>query len=234
MSSHGVVTYLCPFCGLELNPSAGEAVCVYCGARVEGDYVCARGHYICEACRLASPPELVAAACGRSDATDPREIADLIMRHPAWPAHGPQHHLLVAPVLLATLGNAGHLPGAAALFPAALERSDGIPLGACASRGDCGACTGAAAALSILLKAGFASGRERNLVLETLAAGLLLLAGQGKGRCCKQSVYAAIEAAGKIMSAELGIQLSLRPRPCAFAAVIPDCRKESCRYYERS
>jgi hypothetical protein len=234
MSSHGVVTYLCPFCGLELAVSDAAAACVYCGTRVEGDYVCARGHCICEACRLADPPELIAAACAHSVTPDPRKTADLIMRHPSWPAHGPQHHLLVAPVLLTALGAAGVLPRAAALLPAALERCAGIPAGACASRGDCGACAGAAAALSLLLRAGFASGRERNLVLETMAAGLLLLAGQGAGRCCKQSVYAALEAAEQTLASELGIRLDSPPRPCAFAAAVPDCRGKSCRYHEHA
>jgi hypothetical protein len=234
MTGHRDTTYFCPFCESELVESAAEATCVYCGIRNRGDWVCQRDHYICEACRLASPQELIAAACAHTGSADPREIADLIMRHPSWCNHGPQHHLLVAPVLLAALGNAGHLGEAANRLPAALKRSAGIPPGACATRGDCGACTGAAAALSILLKAGYASGRERNLVLRTLAAGLLLLAEQGEGRCCKQSVYTALEAAGQILTAELDIRLASPSRPCVFAARIPDCRRESCRYYERT
>jgi hypothetical protein len=232
MDGRGQVGYACPFCGQVLKQSGGEAVCAYCGDLAAGDWVCPQGHYICETCRLASPRELIAIACGRSGSTNPREIADLIMRHPNWHDHGPAHHLLVAPVLLTALGNAGRLPGAADLLSAALKRSDGIPLGACASRGDCGACTGAAAALALLLKATYGSGRERNLVLKTLATGLLLLAGQGEGRCCKQSVYAGLEAAGQILSAEMGIRLALQPQPCVFAARIPDCRGESCRYHE--
>ena len=136
-------------------------------------------------------------------------------------------------MLLAALGNAGHLSEAANRLPAALKRSAGIPPGACATRGDCGACTGAAAALSILLKAGYASGAERNLVLRTLAAGLLLLAEQGEGRCWKQSVYTALEAAGRIRTAELDIRLDSPPRSCVFAAGIPDCRRESWSAWSR-
>ena len=44
----------------------------------------------------------------------------------------------------------------------------------------------------------------------------------------------SLEAAGQILTAELDIRLASPPRPCVFAVRIPDCRRESCRYYERT
>ena len=102
-------TYFCIVCGNRLFSAAGETACSYCGKREKADYVCAKGHYVCETCRLASAQDLVMRTCEASNETDPMQIALLLMKHPAIPVHGSENHLVTAYSLLTALRNSGEV-----------------------------------------------------------------------------------------------------------------------------
>ena len=224
------MSYLCAMCGGELEPVDTLAVCTFCGHETPAQYLCAARHHICEDCQLADWPQVVERVCEGSRETDPAAIVNLIMKHPMSVMHSPQHHILVVPAVLAALRNSRqHLlkPGRLA---SAIERTRGIPLGSCGTRGECGAAISVGALVSILTGATFQKDRERSLALQASAETLLAIAQAGGPRCCKQSVYLALETASIFLKRELNLDLSVEPH-CNFAARNAECKKERCRYY---
>ncbi len=224
------MTYYCSICGEELALVDRSAVCTFCGRESVARYICSAGHYLCEDCQLADWPDLVERVCEGSQETDPTEIVNLIMKHPMSIMHSPQHHIMVTPAFLSALRNAGIRDLKPGRLASAIERTKGIPLGACGTRGECGAATSVGALVSILTGATFMKDSERSLALEASAETLLAIAQAGGPRCCKQSVYLAIETASNFLKRELSIDLPVKPH-CEFAARNKECKKERCKYY---
>lgn len=224
------MAYLCTVCGEKLERVDTSAVCTFCGRESTARYLCAAGHHICDDCQLAEWPQVVERVCEGSRETDPAAIANLIMKHPMSIMHSPQHHIMVAPVALAALRNSGQLQLKPGRLASAIERTKGIPLGACGTRGECGAATSVGALVSILTGASFQKDRERSLALQATAETLLAIAEAGGPRCCKQSVYLALETASGFLKRELDIDLPVEPN-CEFAARNDACKKERCKYY---
>lgn len=224
------MTYLCAVCGGNLEQVDASAVCTFCGSESAARYLCAAGHHICEDCQLADWPHVVERVCEGSRETDPSVIVNLIMKHPMAVMHSPQHHIIVAPAVLAALRNSGRQPLKPGRLASAIERTQGIPLGACGTRGECGAAVSVGALVSILTGATFQKDRERSLALQATAETLLTIAQAGGPRCCKQSVYLSLETASRFLKRELDIDLPVEPG-CEFAARNDACKKERCKYY---
>lgn len=222
--------YGCFWCGGPVEQVEATAVCIFCGSEAPARYLCAEKHHICEECQLAAWPQVVERVCAGSRLQDPADIANLIMRHPMSIMHSPQHHILVAGVVLAALNNRGLRPLKPGRLASAIERTRDIPLGVCGSRGECGAAIGAGTVVSILTGASFMKDRERSLALQATAEALLAIARAGGPRCCKQSVYLTLEATSDFLKRELELELPVQPH-CEFAARNPDCKQERCQYY---
>lgn len=223
--------FTCSICEQELLERESASVCSFCGKREQGEWTCANGHYTCEECRLASPAEAIERVCLETDSQNPREIADLLMRHPAFKDHGVEHHLLVAPVILTALANANQARVDKAKIHSAVKRLVDIPIGVCGSRGDCGACVGAGAAVAIISGASVNPKLGRSRALKATGNALLRLAEMEGARCCKQSVYAALETCCRVLAEELGISMEMGTITCAFSRKITACKKEKCPYY---
>jgi hypothetical protein len=222
--------YLCGGCSGELEQVDTEAVCTFCGHETQARYLCASGHHICEECQLADWPQVVERVCEGSRETDPTAIVNLIMKHPMSVMHSPQHHILVTAAVLAALRNSGVYPLATGRLASAIERTKGIPLASCGLRGECGAAICVGALVSILTGATFQKDRERSLTLQASAEALLAIAQAGGSRCCKQSIYLALETTSSFLKRELNIDLTVHPR-CDFATRNEECKKERCKYY---
>ncbi|MDQ1353321.1 MAG: hypothetical protein QG657_3627 [Acidobacteriota bacterium] len=226
-----VPKFKCSICGQELLEREISCICSFCGKQEQGEWVCPGGHYICEDCRLASPAEVIERVCLETHSQNPREIADLLMRHPSFKDHGVEHHLLVAPVILAAFANCKKTRVDKAKIQSAIKRLVDIPIGVCGSRGDCGACVGAGAAVSIIFSANADPMMGRSRALRAAGSALLRLAEMEGPRCCKQSVYAALETGWDILGKEFGISLELGTITCGFSHKIADCKKEKCPFY---
>ncbi len=224
--------FRCSLCGAELLEGTGLQTCTYCGIKEEGDWLCPQDHYVCESCRTARAHEIIERVALTTTDPDPVGIAELIMKHPTFSAHGPAHHLVVAPVILAALRNQGHV-FKDGTTRTAIHRMEDVPSAVCGTRGDCGACAGLGCAVSLLTGATFRSGQERALALRATAHALMRVAELGGPRCCKQSVYAAIETAAEFIGRELGIPLTFtHPIHCAFSHVTEECKKEDCVFFD--
>ncbi len=223
--------YPCPLCGTNLYETGEVASCTFCGEREETEYLCPEGHYVCEGCQMAGPVEVIERVCSGTQKRDPAAIANLIMKHPACVTHGPLHHAMVAPVVLAALANLGLRELREGEIAGAIRRTVEVPAAVCASRGTCGAAQSAGALVSLLTGANYLKDRERSLALETTAATLLAIAGGGGPRCCKQSVYLALETLAGVLQREWGMELPLAIR-CEFVTQNVECKGARCAYYE--
>ena len=222
--------YVCVLCGAELYETDTVAACSFCGQQAPASYLCPSGHHVCEECQLADWPQVVERVCQNTTERDPVAIVNLIMKHPMAVMHSPQHHILSAPAVLAALHNSGQRSLKPGRLASAIERTTGIPFGACGTRGECGAAVGVGALVSILTKASYLRDRERSLALRATAEALLAIAEAGGPRCCKQSVYLSLETASAFLRRELHLELPVSIR-CEFAGQNDECKKERCQYY---
>jgi len=224
------MSYRCVVCGGEQEQVDTVATCTFCGHEAHAQYLCAARHHICEECQLADWPQVVERVCEGTSERDPTAIVNLIMRHPMAIMHGPQHHILIAPAVLAALRNSGLRPLKPGRLASAIDRTLSIPLGACGTRGDCGAAVSVGALVSILTGATYKKDRERSLAMQATAEANLAIAFAGGRRCCKQSVYLALETAIVFLKRELHLDLPVDPC-CEFAERNEECNQERCRYY---
>jgi Family of unknown function (DUF5714) len=222
--------YPCIICSAELQEIDRMAPCTFCGQMTPARYLCPHGHHVCEDCQLADWPEVVERVCEGTQERDPVAIVNLIMKHPMAVMHSPQHHILVTPAVLAALRNHGLRSLKPGRLASAIERTKGIPLGVCGSRGECGAAVGVGTVISILTGASYSKDRERSLALQATAEALLAIAAAGGPRCCKQSVYLSLETASAFLQRELNVDLPVQVR-CEFARGNEECKKERCQYY---
>ncbi len=225
--------YFCIVCGKRLFSPSAEAACSYCGQREKADYVCPDGHYVCEACRLASAQDLVRKTCEASKETDPMQIALLLMKHPAIPLHGSENHLVTAYSLLTALRNSGTARVGKAEFHKASQRVKRASHGICGLWGVCGCAIAAGSVFSIVTGATYLSDKERSLALRVASKILDEVAQIGGPRCCKMATYVAIRVAVEFFAGELfiPIQISTNPKPCIFSKSNAECLKTRCPYY---
>jgi hypothetical protein len=226
------MSYPCVICDAELHKADAMTVCSFCGQETPAEYLCPNGHHICEECQLADLPQVVERVCAGTQETDPGIIVNLIMKHPVMVMHSPQHHVLVAPVVLAALATSGQRPLRPGRLGSAIKRTDNIPFGVCGTRGECGAAVSVGALVSILTGASYLKNRERSLALQATAEALQAIADAGGPRCCKQSVYLALETAIAFLWYELDLKLPFSTVRCEFCERNEECKKEKCRYYE--
>ncbi len=233
LSMDSTEEYFCIVCGKRLFSPPGEAACSFCGKRENADYVCPDGHYVCEACRLASAEDLIRKTCEVSKETDPSEIAFLLMKHPAIPIHGSENHLVAAYSLLTALRNTGRTTVGKREFEKVAQRLRKASHGICGSWGVCGCAIAAGSVTSIITDATYLSDKERSLALKVASKILDRVAQPGGPRCCKMSVYLAIEVAVESFNRELAIPIRTPtdPRPCIFSKLNPECLGRRCPYY---
>ncbi len=225
------MSYPCVICNAELVEVDTTAVCSFCSQEAPAAYLCPNGHHICETCQLADLPEMVERVCAGTEGRNPAAIVNRMMQHPLVVMHSQQHHVLVAPAVLAALANTGQYGLKPGRMAAAIKRTADIPFAVCGTRGACGAAVGVGALVSILTGASYMKDRERSLALQATAEALQAIAAGGGPRCCKQSVYLSLETAVDFLERELDLQLPLSIH-CEFAAQNEECKQERCAYYE--
>jgi hypothetical protein len=226
--------YFCIVCSKPLAASAEDALCSFCGEKEKADYLCPNGHYVCDACRLASAEDLIRKTCEVSRETDPVKIALLLMKHPAIPIHGSENHMVTAYSLLAAVRNTGKVVVRRREFDRAAQRLRKASHGICGSWGVCGCAIAAGSVTSILTGATYLSDRERSLALRVTSRTLAEIARIGGPRCCKNATYSAIRVAVELFREELAIpiQTFTDPKPCNFSKLNSECLKARCPYYE--
>lgn len=220
----------CLVCGAPLvyQAAAVELACQLCGERHAASACCSAGHFVCDRCHSGDAAALIERLCLASTTTDPVELFMEVRRHPLFPLHGPQYHLLVPAVLLAVLRNAG-LAVEPAQFAEALRRGAGIAGGSCASTGICGAAAGVGIAFSVLSGATPTDGAGRQSAQAAVHEALGALSAQPAARCCQRDCWLALGAAVNLARRRWRLDLAeVRPFACTQVARNRDCLGVTC------
>lgn len=227
----------CMVCGRELiyAETSATQTCVFCGQKQESSIHCPEGHFVCDTCHRADALGLIEIAALNSRKTNPMELAREIMAMPSVHMHGPEHHVLVPMVLLATLRNLG----AEVTDPRiqeALLRARQLPGGICGMWGACGAAIGAGIGLSVLRRL-TALKKEGWGETNQEVGEILQKVGAFSGpRCCKRSTYSSLLAAMDVLERD---GVAVFPKDAHQLPICKDfwrnkqCLKQACSYYPR-
>jgi hypothetical protein len=225
----------CMICGEELEylTAAVTVVCVYCGKKESANIHCPSGHYVCNECHASDSIKMITQFCLASHSKNPMEMAMTIMKHPIIPMHGPEHHAMIAAVLVTAHKN---LTGKATDddIKEAIRRGASVPGGYCGLFGADGAAIASGIALSIIMKATPLSDYERRTANMMTSRALAAIAVNSGMRCCKRSTYAAIESAVQYFKEVLGAELDHIPvsrLKCEHSHRNKQCSYADCRYY---
>jgi hypothetical protein len=173
--------------------------------------------------------------CKEMTGTDPVAMALPLMAGEKIRLHGPEHHFLVAAVLMTATCNATGRP-----LKGDLEqlwaRTQKIPPGVCGYYGVCGDTLGAGAFLSHLLGNHYLAGESWRINGAFTAQCQANIARSNGPRCCKRTTFATLEAAAVFLSKEGIANLKVeQPVVCRFFAQNKEqCLKEQCPYYPKT
>ncbi len=225
----------CMICGGELAylTTAIPVTCIYCG-KTEPAYIhCPTGHYVCNDCHASDSIRIITQFCLSSGSKNPIEMAKTIMMHPIMPMHGPEHHAMIAAVLVTAYKN---LTGKASDedIKEAIRRGATVPGGYCGLYGTDAAAIATGIALSIILKSSPLTDHERRTANIMTSRALAAIASNRGVRCCKRSTFASIEAAIQYFREVLGVEMEHIPvskLKCEHSHRNKQCSYAECRYY---
>ena len=151
-----------------------------------------------------------------------------IRRHPAIPVQGPEHHLMVPGIILATYRNlGGQVP--LTMLQTALRRGQAVPGGYCAFTGACGAALGVGIAFSLLLGASPVKAAARQQVQQVVQAVIQAQARFAAARCCQRDSWLALRKAAALSRRYLPITLPADlPLTCQQSHLNRECLGAAC------
>jgi len=223
----------CGICARPLVYSADPAVltCGLCGKEETTLIYCPAGHFVCDRCHQSGAMDVVRRVLAAEASPDPAELLERLMTHPALPMHGPEHHAIVAGVLVAAARNGGFAVQDGAVA-AALDRGAKVPGGWCGYYGACGAAVGAGVAVSVLTSATPLKGPQRSLAIGATAFALERMV-DDQPRCCKRASRVAVAAASEYLGERLGVRLPAGRRvSCAHSDRNAQCARAACPYFD--
>ena len=104
---------------------------------------CPAGHLVCDSCHGAAAMDVGAPRAGDDDLVQPRcQFWSSFVAHPGLPMHGPEHHPIVAGVIVAAARNTGAVVPDRALRARPRARRERCQGGWCGYYGACGAAIG--------------------------------------------------------------------------------------------
>jgi MoaA/NifB/PqqE/SkfB family radical SAM enzyme/SAM-dependent methyltransferase len=198
----------CMLCGAPLiyTIQEFEHTCSFCGTACLSNSSCRRGHYVCDRCHTKDATEAIRHICLHTGETDMIKLFQQVRLHPAFPTHGPEHHPLVAAVILTTYRNLGGEVEDQTIL-SGISRGLSIAGGACAFMGACGAAIGVGIGFSLLLQASPVKPTERSTVQTITQEVLKDIAGLKAARCCQRDGWIALKKCAELSKGLLSITL---------------------------
>ena len=222
----------CVICGgeLEYSKSVRMKKCAICGKKVMTNVMCKNGHFVCDECHSGDGAERAGLLLA-SEEKDPLLLFRKVVALPSVHLHGPEHHSIVAEVMLTALRNCGGDVELAAALREAMRRGAQVPGGTCGYWGVCGAAAGAGIYASIISGASPLNGEAWHVPMLLTERIIHRLAEIGGPRCCKRTCSVAIECSAAFTEEQLGIKMPCERRPCGFFNRNRECIHEKCPYY---
>jgi 7,8-dihydro-6-hydroxymethylpterin dimethyltransferase len=220
----------CMKCGSPLVYTTGETkcTCIFCKTESKTNVRCEQGHHVCDACHSKEALPVIEHLCLSTRKTDMIELFEEIRRHPAIPVHGPEHHIMVPGIILATYRNLGGNMSMETVA-AGISRGATVPGGYCGFMGICGAAVGVGIAFSLILEANPIKPVERKIVQSVTAAVLADIAVHEAARCCQRDAWIALKKAAVLSETVLPIPLKAdNDLVCSQQGKIKECIRQDC------
>lgn len=224
----------CLLCGAALRylERDDHMACVKCGNVKAANALCENGHFICDDCHVATPLEIIKETCLESSETDMIRLLQQIREADAFPMHGPEHHILVPAVILATYRNLGGQVTEEMIMQG-IARGNMVPGGACGFMGICGAASGVGIAFSLLLEASPLTPNPRQKIQKLVADVLMEISSHKAARCCQRECFIALTRVAELSKDLLPIQLQAQVGPvCSQFHQNRECIRKACPYYK--
>lgn len=226
----------CLVCGAPVIYPAQEVrrICAFCKREEPTQALCENGHFVCDTCHTRDATAFLNHICQVTPHTDMLWLLWELRQHPSIPQHGPEHHILVPGIILATYRNlGGQVPPT--MLQTALRRGQSVPGGYCAFTGACGAALGVGIAFSLLLGASPVKAKERQQVQQLIQAVIQTQAQYAAGRCCQRDSWLALKKAAELSQTYL--PLTLRADflfRCQQAHLNRECLGQTCPLWQDS
>ena len=227
----------CLICGKEIIYLEKERTfdCYICGTAHHSSAYCQDNHYICDACHAQKGFLSITKHVSNTSSTNPIDIANKIMNDSCINMHGPEHHYLVAAVLLASYRNAGGQVDFAKALQTIAQRAKNVPGGICGLWGSCGAGISTGIFISAITGANPLSEDEWALANLATSNSLKTISSNGGPRCCKRNTFIALTKTAHFIENTFRIKLELPDTiVCHFSERNKECRKEKCLFHSGS
>ncbi len=225
----------CILCGKPIIyiEESTEKKCENCGKIYKTNAYCEGGHYICDNCHSSPSYAVIKEYCLNSKSISPIDMAIDLMKRPEIHMHGPEHHFLIPAVMLTSLKNSGSNLNLKKSLEIANNRARNVLGGFCGFYGACGAAFGTGIFVSIVKEATpYSIGQDWAEAQFMTSESLNKIATLGGPRCCKRSIFTAIEAATRYSNKNMGTNIPLQAKPtCNFSLKNKECKHEECIYF---
>ncbi|OGW58581.1 MAG: hypothetical protein A2Z09_04440 [Nitrospirae bacterium RBG_16_43_8] len=226
----------CMVCGLTLKylTEAQELICSYCGKVEHGHIKCPNGHYICEICHNKDAMRIIEDIAFTAKATDPFEIAGLMMSYHGLPMLGCQHAYIASGAFMAAIKNEGSKGITNKEITEVFKRTEKQAHGGyCGLSGVCGIASAIGACFAVLTGSKCGKDEEQRLTMEAVTRVIRAITDLTGPSCCKAYVWTSLDAAVKYLKESIGIVLpSERLITCNYSGKHPHaCREERCPYF---
>jgi len=224
----------CMSCGapLDYGREEREVDCVFCGKPGRSSVLCRQGHFVCDACHLEDGVALTEQICLHTDQTDMLSLLQSIRAHDAIPMHGPEHHAMVAGIILATYRNrGGDLTDEQ--IRSGIRRGATVPGGACGFMGSCGAAVGVGIAFGVILGSSPLVPAARRTLQAATSAVLAEIGKLEAARCCQRECFVALTKAAELSRTLLPVSLEAKlDLECAQMHLNDECVGAACPIFD--
>lgn len=223
----------CLVCGKELFyfDEEKEVECEFCHKHFQTHVTCIDGHFICDECHAKHGLDIIKKTCLETNSKNPFMIAEKCMDQPYIHMHGPEHHVLVASVLLTAYYHAGGSIDLNKALEEAQKRGKEVPGGACGLWGCCGAAISAGIFVSIITHATPLSQKEWGYANLMTSQSLKKIGEVGGPRCCKRDSFLSILSAVDFVEKHFHIKMEKENVICHYFVQNRQCLQEKCPFY---
>jgi hypothetical protein len=227
----------CLFCGEELvyTEKSVKEQCFICKKEYETNTKCMNNHFICDGCHSLEALDFIENYClNNNESINPFEQAFTLMHSSKIKANGPEHHFLVAAVLVNSFYNAKkNFDIKKEKLEIVKTRAGSIPGGYCGFYGNCGAGVANGIFISVITGATPLSKDEWKLANLITGMSLTSIAESGGPRCCKRDSFIAMTEAINFVNKHFRVNME-KPEKlvCEFSKYNKECTTKNCKFFD--
>jgi len=223
----------CYICGEELEyfPEDKEFRCEICDSPFVTNVTCKNGHFVCDTCHSKDSIDYITELAKKASYSDMLEMMAAIRKHPPVPMHGPEHHFMVAAIILSVYKNrGGKLQDND--FDHVIDWAKTTRGGSCGFMGVCGAAAGAGVAFARIIGSSPMQSKFRSESINVVSNILHKISSLGAARCCQRDSYVALKSISQLSRDKFGIYLPAdHSFICTQNSENKVCVKETCPLY---